>query len=69
MERAAALAETIRRSVLRAFPAREGCAVSCSGGVASLIGAEDAPRLLARADERLYQAKRLGKDRVVAGAA
>lgn len=42
-------------------------AVTVSIGVSSAAEVEDWEKLIARADTRLYQAKRAGKDRVVAG--
>jgi len=59
-------AERIRRAVAEAFP--EGTAVTMSAGVATLTHPDDPlDAVLERADARLYQAKRLGRDRVVTG--
>ncbi len=67
--RALAQAERLRLHV-RATPLRDAdvdVALTISIGVAEWAGAEeDASRLLARADEALYRAKHLGRDRVEA---
>jgi diguanylate cyclase (GGDEF)-like protein len=66
MRQAAALAERLR--ALTAAQTVDGLpAVTCSFGVAQYKDGDDVDRLLNRADERLYQAKREGRNRVVAG--
>lgn len=63
---AADVAERVRRRVADAPVAFPGgaVAVTISAGVAALAGGEDAVALVARADARLYEAKRAGRDRV-----
>jgi diguanylate cyclase (GGDEF)-like protein len=71
LRRALAEAERLRLSV-RATPLRDAqvdveVALTISIGVAEWAGSEeDASRLLARADDALYRAKHLGRDRVEA---
>ncbi|WP_242346262.1 diguanylate cyclase [Anaeromyxobacter terrae] len=63
---AAEVAERIRARI-SAAPVEAGAervAVTVSAGVAALAPGEDGATLLARADERLYAAKRAGRDRV-----
>ncbi len=64
--RAREVAEHIRRSVAAAFPAQvPGRAhVTASLGLSRDDGVQGADELLARADARLYEAKRQGKDQV-----
>lgn len=65
--RAVAIAESVRAAAAGEF-ARErglGTPVSCSLGLAAPRPDESAAELLGRADQALYEAKRLGKDRVV----
>jgi len=59
---AAQIAESLRQAVLTARPL--GVPVTCSCGVATAVGDSDAKALIARADEALYRAKRLGRNRV-----
>ncbi len=62
------LCEELRRAV-EAEPWESlspGLRVTLSAGVASLDGEDCAAALLARADARLYEAKRLGRNRIVA---
>jgi diguanylate cyclase (GGDEF)-like protein len=64
-----AVAERIRRRVRCSFAERpvggHRVRVSLSGGIASYpVDGEDPPALIARADQALYLAKRLGKDRI-----
>jgi two-component system cell cycle response regulator len=64
---ARAFAEKVRRQVAERPVLHEGVAiaVTVSVGVAELTPSDEGPeRLLARADEHLYQAKRAGRDRV-----
>jgi diguanylate cyclase (GGDEF)-like protein len=64
---ARAFAEKIRRQVAARPVVHEGVAISVTVlvGVATLLPSDDGPeRLVARADERLYQAKRAGRDQV-----
>jgi diguanylate cyclase (GGDEF)-like protein len=59
-------AEEIRRQIAgRTFPGVG--MVTVSVGAAQLTGADDATSLLGRADEALYEAKRAGRNKVVAG--
>jgi diguanylate cyclase (GGDEF)-like protein len=61
------LAERVRAALLeRSFHGRDGAVfgVTCSFGVAQLQPEEGERRLFGEADRALYQAKRLGKDRV-----
>ncbi len=63
---AAEVAERIRARI-SAAPVDAGAArvaVTVSAGLAALAPGEDGASLLARADERLYAAKRAGRDRV-----
>lgn len=60
---AVALAERVRVSVREAF-AGEPFDLTISAGVATTRAALDGSRLVRAADEALYQAKRLGRDRV-----
>ncbi len=66
LEKAALFAEKVRRLVgEHAFEFQgERIAVTISLGVAALLPGDEAEALLARADARLYQAKREGRDRV-----
>jgi diguanylate cyclase (GGDEF)-like protein len=64
---ASALAEEIRTNVSARVRAGED-SVSLSIGVAVRLPGETRQELLRRADEALYEAKRLGRDRVVAAA-
>jgi diguanylate cyclase (GGDEF)-like protein len=68
-EQAVEIAERIRRAVVHLHPASLGIAepVTVSVGVA-VAGPNDVgiPRLVERADQALYRAKRQGRDRVVA---
>ena len=66
LEAAAEVAERVRARIGAApVPAGEArLAVTVSAGVAALAPAEDGAALLARADARLYAAKRAGRDRV-----
>jgi diguanylate cyclase (GGDEF)-like protein len=64
---ARALAEEIRTNVSARVRAGED-SVSLSIGVAVRLPGETRQELLRRADEALYEAKRLGRDRVVAAA-
>jgi diguanylate cyclase (GGDEF)-like protein len=68
-EQAMEVGERIRRSVVRLHPASLGISepVTVSVGVA-VAGADEVaiPGLVERADQALYRAKRLGRDRVVA---
>jgi diguanylate cyclase (GGDEF)-like protein len=64
-----AVAERIRRRVRRSFAERavggQQVEVALSGGIASFpVDGEEPSALIARADQALYSAKRLGKDRV-----
>lgn len=68
-EGAAAHCERIRRRVRKtAFDGVGGMRVTISSGVVSADRPIEPQRLLALADERLYEAKRDGRDRVVARA-
>jgi diguanylate cyclase (GGDEF)-like protein len=61
------LAERVRAALReRSFHGRDGAAfgVTSSFGVAQLLPGEGDRRLFGEADRALYQAKRLGKDRV-----
>ena len=53
---------------LRELRFADGLRVTCSAGVAALAEGGDSASLFASADEALYEAKRRGKDRVVARA-
>ena len=67
-ENARAVAERVRRrfASLTFFPVKEvAVAASVSVGLAQLRPGEDAENLIKRADEALYQAKKLGKNRTV----
>jgi diguanylate cyclase (GGDEF)-like protein len=64
-----AVAERIRRRIRRSFAERpvggKRVEVNLSGGIASYpVDGEDPPALIARADQALYLAKRLGKNRI-----
>ncbi|MGA0532127.1 diguanylate cyclase [Hansschlegelia sp. KR7-227] len=60
------IAERIRRAVTREIEPVAGRPVTVSVGVASSqFGAGDLRGLVVKADKRLYEAKRLGRDRVV----
>lgn len=59
------VAERVRQAV-KAMELPEG-SITVSLGVAAALPGDDPERLVARADERLYEAKRLGRDQVVAG--
>jgi diguanylate cyclase (GGDEF)-like protein len=64
---AIAAAERVREAVAAAAFHHEGTPLprlTVSLGLAALEGEEDSHRLLARADEALYRAKRSGRDRV-----
>jgi diguanylate cyclase (GGDEF)-like protein len=64
------IAERIRRAVTREIEPVAGRPVTVSVGVASSqFGAGDLRGLVVKADKRLYEAKRLGRDRVVGDAA
>ena len=66
-EGGAQLAERVRAALReRSFHGRDGAVfgVTSSFGVAQLQAGEDGRRLFGEADRALYQAKRLGKDRV-----
>jgi diguanylate cyclase (GGDEF)-like protein len=61
---AAIVAERVRRTIAETFP--EGMAVTVSAGVAALAHPDEPLEdALERADARLYEAKRRGRDRVV----
>jgi diguanylate cyclase (GGDEF)-like protein len=66
LERAAEVAERIRARVAEApiEAAGRALAVTVSLGCAALAAGEDGGALLARADARLYEAKRAGRNRV-----
>jgi diguanylate cyclase (GGDEF)-like protein/PAS domain S-box-containing protein len=55
--------DRVRRALL-ATSLGEVAAVTLSGGIAELADGEEAGSLVARADERLYAAKRGGRDRI-----
>jgi diguanylate cyclase (GGDEF)-like protein len=64
-----AVAERIRECILRSFAERsvggKHVEVTLSGGIASFpVDGEEAQALIARADQALYLAKRLGKNRI-----
>ncbi|WP_170130944.1 GGDEF domain-containing protein [Deinococcus yavapaiensis] len=61
---AASVAERLWRA-LRAHPFRRAGRVTGSFGVATARTGDSTDRLVSRADARLYQAKQLGRDRVV----
>jgi diguanylate cyclase (GGDEF)-like protein len=66
LEAAAEAAERVRARIV-ALPIAAGgafLAVTLSAGLAALAEGEEGAALLARADERLYAAKRAGRDRV-----
>lgn len=63
---AAALAERIRVAFRRHQFSIPGVTLTASFGVAELMPSQTLAELLAKADEVLYQAKREGRDRVVA---
>jgi len=56
--------ETIREQVATTLGTSGGLPVSVSAGVAAYQPGDTMDTLLNRADERLYQAKRLGRNRV-----
>ena len=61
------LAERVRAALReRSFHGRDGAVfgVTCSFGVSQLRAGEEERRLFGEADRALYEAKRLGKDRV-----
>ena len=65
-DEAIAFAERLRRTVASDVRSMSGEAVTVSVGVASsAFGGGDLRSLLDRADQRLYQAKRLGRNRVI----
>jgi two-component system cell cycle response regulator len=68
LEKAAVFAEKVRALVEGRAVEFEGkrIAVTVSVGVAALAAGEPAEALLARADARLYEAKRAGRNRVIA---
>jgi diguanylate cyclase (GGDEF)-like protein len=61
------IAKDLRRSINsgRLLPG-EGCGITCSFGVAEWEPGDTIDRLLRRADVALYEAKRTGRDRIVA---
>lgn len=63
-DRALQLAERVRRGVA-AYEFTGGVRVTASFGVATSVTSHDASALLLVADQRLYQAKREGRNRVV----
>jgi len=67
LDEAVAIAEGLRRSIadLR-FPPRDGFGITCSFGVAEWENGDTIDYLLRRADVALYDAKKTGRDRVVA---
>ncbi|MGB2626186.1 MAG: GGDEF domain-containing protein [Candidatus Acidiferrum sp.] len=68
-ERLEALRDLIARTPIEVGSGSEKAQVSISAGVASFpLDGEDAARLFALADERMFQAKREGRNRVVAAA-
>ncbi|RME96839.1 MAG: diguanylate cyclase, partial [Alphaproteobacteria bacterium] len=73
LARAYLVAERLRQCIaLQPFPLPDGSqvAVTASIGVAAAAGAQDSPsEIIKRADQALYNAKRSGRNRVVADAA
>jgi len=67
LEGARVLAERFRAAV-EALPAPGGRPVSVSGGVAQYRSPETAERLIERADELMYRAKAMGRNRILVDA-
>jgi diguanylate cyclase (GGDEF)-like protein len=67
LEEGAELAEGLRRAIARlSFPSQDSITVTSSFGVAEWERGDTADLLLRRADVALYEAKRKGRNRVVA---
>jgi diguanylate cyclase (GGDEF)-like protein len=67
LDEAVEIAEGLRRSIAELrFPHQDGFAITCSFGVSEWENGDTIDRLLRRADVALYDAKKTGRDRVVA---
>jgi two-component system cell cycle response regulator len=67
LDKAVEIAEGLRRSIAELrFPHQNGFRITCSFGVAEWENGDTIDRLLRRADVALYDAKKTGRDRVVA---
>lgn len=67
LEQAVALAERVRASIAAETIEPLAAPITASIGVARLLDGEEGDALLDRADAALYEAKRTGRNRVVAG--
>ncbi|MCF8106034.1 MAG: diguanylate cyclase [Desulfohalobiaceae bacterium] len=67
LQQAGQIAERLRKAVKGTFFCNQKIQVTCSLGVVQMQDRDDPDSLIKRADENLYQAKRSGRDKVVAG--